>query len=201
MSNSSSSGPGSPAERLPPRVSWRDRLTALAFGAIFVALTTATLTIQWPTGGRYALQAGEVSPADIRAPESIDYISDSLTEEMRKEAERRVPGVYEPVRRARSEQVTRSREVLDLIEAIRADESRSTEQKIEALQALPDVQLEAGDWSLLLSLDDEAWQRVRTVAPDVINVVMVGEIRETLLPAVKRSIPNYVDLETMTRPG
>ncbi len=194
MSNSSSSGSGSPAERLPPRVSWRDRLTALAFGAIFVALTTATLTIQWPTGGRYALQAGEVSPADIRAPEFIDYISDSLTEEMRKEAERRVPGVYEPVRRARSEQVTRSREVLDLIEAIRADESRSTEQKIEALQALPDVQLEAGDWSLLLSLDDEAWQRVRTVAPDVINVVMVGEIRETLLPAVKRSIPNYVDL-------
>ena len=142
MSTLPTSGPASPLERLPATVSWRDRLTALAFGAVFVALTTATLTIQWPTSGRFTLQTGEVSPADIRAPQSIEYISDSLTEEARKDAERRVPDVYEPARRVRSEQVARSKEVLDSIEAVRGDESISLEQKIEALQALPDLQLE-----------------------------------------------------------
>ena len=176
-------------------MSWRDRLTALAFGAVFVALTTATLTIQWPTGGRFTLQTGEVSPADIRAPQSIEYISDSLTEEARKDAERRVPDVYEPARRARSEQVARSNEVLDAIEAVRNDESISLEQKTEALQALPDVQLEPGDWQLLLLLDDEAWKRVRTEAPAVINAVMLGEIRDTQLAAVMRNVPNYVNSE------
>ena len=158
-------------------------------------LTTATLTIQWPTGGRYTLEVGEVSPADIRAPELIEYISDSLTEEARKEAERRVQDIYEPARRARGEQVTKARDALDSIEAIRADENSSAEQKIAALQAMPDLQVEAGDLEVLLSFDDEAWQRVRTVAPEVINVVMLGEIREMQLPVVRRSIPNYVDLE------
>lgn len=195
MSALPSSNPTSPLERSPTGVSWRDRLTALAFGAIFVALTTATLTIQWPTGGRYTLQAGEVSPADIRAPESIEYISNSLTEEARRDAERRVPDVYEPARRARSEQVARSQEVLDSIETIRNDGSGSAEQKTQALQALPDVQIEPSDWQLLLLLDDEAWKRVRTEAPVVINTVMLGEIRDTQLAAVMRSVPNYVNSE------
>ena len=195
MSTLPASGPTSPLERLPASVSWRDRLTALAFGAVFVALTTATLTIQWPTGGRFTLQTGEVSPADIRAPQSVEYISDSLTEEARKDAERRVADVYEPARRARSEQIARSNEVLDVIEAVRNDESISLEQKTEALQALPDVQLEPGDWQLLLLLDDEAWKRVRTEAPAVINAVMLAEIRETQLAAVMRNVPNYVNSE------
>ena len=137
MSTLPASDPTSPLERLPASVSWRDRLTALAFGAVFVALTTATLTIQWPTGGRFTLQTGEVSPADIRAPQSVEYISDSLTEEARKDAERRVADVYEPARRARSEQIARSNEVLDAIEAIRNDESISLEQKTEPSRPCP----------------------------------------------------------------
>lgn len=195
MSTLPASDPTSPLERLPASVPWRDRLTALAFGAVFVALTTATLTIQWPTGGRFTLQTSEVSPADIRAPQSVEYISDSLTEEARKDAERRVADVYEPARRARSEQIARSNEMLDAIEAVRNDASISFEQKTEALQALPDVQLEPGDWQLLLMLDDEAWKRVRTEAPAVINAVMLAEIRETQLAAVMRNVPNYVNSE------
>ncbi len=195
MASSAASSPSTSIKRPVARVSWRQRLTALAFGAVFVALTTATLAVQWPTGGRYALEAGEVSPADIRAPQSIEYISNSLTEEARKEAVRRVQDVYEPMRRARIDQVSRARNALDAIEALRADGSSTAEQKIEALRAIPDVQMETEDLSLLLSLDEEAWRRVRTVVPDVINVVMLGEIRETQLPLVRRSIPNYVGLE------
>ncbi len=195
MSSSTSSPLGSQAERPARRVPWRDRLVALAFGALFVALTTATLTIQWPTGGRYTLEVGEVSPADIRAPESVEFISESLTEEARKDAERRVVPVFEPVRRARSEQVQRARETLDAVEAIRVDEDSTARQQVAALQAaLPVAQLEPGDWQLLLTLDDEAWQRVRVEVPDVINVAMLSEIRESQLAAVLRNVPNYVNL-------
>ncbi len=51
------------------------RFKALAYGAVFVLLTTLVLAVQWPTSGRYALAVGDVSPADIRAPNSIEWIT------------------------------------------------------------------------------------------------------------------------------
>ncbi|MCB0205310.1 MAG: HDIG domain-containing protein [Anaerolineae bacterium] len=177
------------------------RFKALAYGAVFVLLTTLVLAVQWPTSGRYALTVGEVSPADIRAPRSIDYISDTLTEEARQQAERRVADIYEPVRRVRSEQVDRAGEIFTLIDGLRADTSLSAAQKVEAIQELPDVQLEIADIASLLSLDDDAWERVKGEVPGALNVILLGEIRDTTLAAARRRVPSYIDLRDDTEAG
>lgn len=200
--SSNSAGPLSSSGVVEPRqVSLATRFKALAYGVVFVLLTTLVLAVQWPTSGRYALAVGEVSPADIRAPNSIDYISETLTEEARLQAERRVADVYEPVRRVRSQQVDRAREIFAQIDDLRADTSLSAEQKIAAIQEIPDVQLDVVDIASLLSLDDAAWERVKTEVPGALNVILVGEIRDTTLAAARRRVPSYIDLRDDTEAG
>ena len=177
------------------------RFKALAYGAVFVLLTTLVLAVQWPTSGRYALAVGDFSPADIRAPNSIEYISDTLTEEARLAAERRVTDVYEPVRRVRSEQVDRAREVFALIDNLRADNSLSAAEKVAAIQGLPDIQLDVADIAAILSLGDDAWERVKGEVPGALNVILLGEIRDTTLVAARRRVPSYIDLRDDTEAG
>lgn len=183
--------PGTPTKK---RLSLRSRLWLLGFGALFVIGTTLALVVQWPPMGQFALRVGDVSPTDIRSPQFVEYISEVLTEDARLQAERRVADVYEPVRRVRSEQVTRAREVTDFVAALRADQAISIEQKLETLAALPDVQIEEDEWRVLLALDDEAWERVVAEVPNVLSFVMLSEIRDNQLATIRRRVPSFIDL-------
>ncbi len=174
---------------------WRRLVSALAFGGVLVLIVTLALAVRWPLAGRFDLAVGDVAPADIRAVRYIAFISDSLTEEARQLAERRVAEVFEPQRRVRLDQVRRSQQVLALIDTVRKDAESTTEEKLASLQAIPDVQLNAGDWERLLMLDEDAWARVQQEVPDVLNTIMLGEIRETQLPAIQRRVPSFIDLE------
>lgn len=194
-SPSNSAGPLASSESAQPgRLPLATRLKALAYGVVFIALTTLVLAVQWPSSGRFALSVGEVSPVDIRAPASIDYISETATEEARLQAERRVTDVYEPVRGVRSQQLERAREVFALIDGWRADDSLTAAQKVAAVQALPDLQLDVGDIAGILSLDEEAWGRVKTETPPVLNAILLAEIRDTTLAGARRRVPSYIDL-------
>jgi hypothetical protein len=177
-----------------PKRSVRSWLWLLLFGALFIAGTTLALVVRWPATGQYTLREGDVSPSDIRSPQLIEYLSEVRTEEARVQAERRVVDIYEPVRRVRSEQLARAEEVAALIGAVRADGSAPAEQKLQTLSSLPDVQMDAEDWQTLLALDDEAWERVADETPTVLSFVMLNEIRDNQLAAVRRQVPSYVDL-------
>jgi hypothetical protein len=183
--------PGAAAK---PRRSTRDWLLLLALGALFVAGTTLALVVQWPAMGQYTLRVGDVSPADIRSPQLIEYLSEALTEDARVQAERRVADVYEPVRRMRSEQMARAEEVAALIGVVRADGSATVEQKLQTLGSLPDIQLDPEDWQAALALNDEAWDRVADEIPTVLSFVMLSEIRDNQLAAIRRRVPSFVDL-------
>lgn len=176
------------------RLPLRSRLWLLGFGALFVIGTTLALVVQWPPMGQFALRVGDVSPSDIRSPQLVEYISEVLTEEARLQAERRVVDVYEPVRRVRSEQLARAREVTDLISAVRADETSSAEQKLADLASLPDVQIETEEWLVLLALDEEGWARVVSEVPTVLSFVMLSEIRDNQLATIRRRVSSFVDL-------
>lgn len=177
-----------------PRRSVRDWLLLLSLGALFVAGTTLALVVQWPAMGQYTLRVGDVSPADIRSPQLIEYLSEALTEDARVQAERRVADVYEPVRRVRSEQMARAEEVTALISAVRADGAATAAQKLQTLGGLPDVELEPEDWQAALALDDEAWARVADEVPTVLSFVMLSEIRDNQLAVIRRRVPSFVDL-------
>lgn len=190
----SNASPLFPGAAAPPRRSTRDWLLLLALGALFIAGTTLALVVQWPAMGQYTLRVGDVSPTDIRSPQLIEYLSEVLTEDARVQAERRVVDVYEPVRRVRSEQMARAGEVVALISAVRADDTATTEQKLQTLSSLPDVQLEPEDWQVIVALDDEAWARVADEIPTVLSFVMLSEIRDNQLASIRRRVPSFVDL-------
>jgi hypothetical protein len=179
----------------PRRAIWRGRISVFAFGVVFVLLVTLALAVRWPLTGRFDLTAGDVAPNDILAPRYIAFISDSLTEEARQLAERRVADVFEPQRRMRTDQVRRAQQVQAIVDAVRIDAESNSEEKLQALQAIPDVQLAAADWERLLALDDDSWVRVQQEVPDVLNTIMLSEIRESQLPSVQRRVPSFIDLE------
>ncbi|MEA3336343.1 MAG: HDIG domain-containing protein [Chloroflexota bacterium] len=195
MTTSSFSGPLRDDEKAVKRLTWRSYLAALAYGILFVLFTMATLVIQWPLSGQYNLEVGDVSPVDIRAPERIEYISESLTEQRRLEAELRVPDVYEPQRRVRTEQVAYARDVLDYIETVRYDTFASDQEKLVNLVNAENVPLEEATWQQVLDLEEEPWQRIRNEVPAALNVIMLREIRDTQLASARRTVPNYIDLE------
>jgi putative nucleotidyltransferase with HDIG domain len=177
-----------------PARSVRSWLLLLVLGAIFVAGTTLALVIQWPVMGQYTLRVGDVSPSDIRSPQLIEYLSEVQTEEARVQAERRVADIYEPAHRVRSEQLARAKEIVALIKATRADEAATAEQKLQTLSSLPDVQLEAEEWQTLLALNEEGWLRVADEVPTVLSFVLLSEIRDSQLAAIRRQVPSFVDL-------
>lgn len=194
--SSKSAGPlSSNGSETPRRVPLATRFKALAYGAAMVVLTTLVLAVQWPSSGRYALSVGEVSPVDIRAPAPVEYISDLATEEARLLAERRVTDVYEPVRRVRNDQIERAREISALIDGWRADASMTAQDKVAAIQGLPDLNLETEEATAILSLNDEAWARVKQETPAVLNAILLSEIRDTTLAGARRRAPSYVDLD------
>lgn len=176
------------------RPSIRSTLLLLLFGALFIVGTTLALVVRWPTMGQFALRVGDVSPTDIRAPQFIEYISEALTEDARLQAERRVADVFEPVRRVRSEQLARAREVAAIIASVRADDSNILDQKLQTLSNLPDIQLEQEEWQTVLTLDDEAWERVADEVPMVLSFVLLNEIRDSQLATIRRRVPSFVDL-------
>lgn len=193
MTAQPSAGPLSTDERKRRLMDWRSYLIALAYGIVFVLLTTLTLAMTWPSTGQFELNVGDVSPTDIRSPRYIAFISESLTEEARQEAANRAPDIFVPLPGVRGDQVRRSHAVLELIENVRNSED-SESAKLARLQAIPEVSLDQATWQGILALDDEAWQRVKAQVPTGLNMVLLNQIRDTQLESARRLVPGYIDL-------
>ncbi len=169
---------------------------ALVFGAILVLLTTVVLVLQWPLSGQYNLALGDVSPVDIRSPRYVAFISESLTEADRQAAERRVIEQFEPLPRARADQVRRARDIMAAISEVRGqgEAGTATAEQIAQFRQLPDIPLADEQWQAILQLDETGWERVAIQVPAVLNVIMLNEIRENQLETFRRNVPAYLDL-------
>ena len=178
------------------RISWSERLPGLLCGAIFAIVAIFILTLRFSPADRIALNPGDVSPVDIRAPRDHQYISKVLTEEARRRAEAAVPDEYDPPQaKIRHQQVARAREVLDYISSVRADTYASEQEKIAWIKAIPDVTLSPETISQMLALSDEAWLRVVSEVPLVVNRAMREEIREHQLAQARRRVESLIGLQ------
>jgi len=178
------------------RIAWRERLPGLLSSALFALAAILILTLRFSPTDRIALKPGDVSPVDIRAPRAHDYISEVLTEEARRRAEAAVPDVYDPPQaKIRHQQVARAREILDYIGSVRADTYASREDQIAWIQAIPDISLPLQAITQTLELSDEAWLRVASEVPLVINRAMREEIREHQLALARRRVEGMIGLQ------
>jgi len=177
-------------------IPWRERLPGLFFGALFALGAILILVLRFSPTDRIALKPGDVSPVDIRAPRSHHYISEVLTEEARRRAEAAVPDVYDPPQASiRHQQVARAREIVDYIGSVRADAYASEQDKAAWIRAIPDISLPPQAITQTLALSDEAWLRVASEVPLVVNRVMREEIREHQLAQARRRVDSLIGLQ------
>ena len=136
-----------------------------------------------------SLSVGNVSTQDIRAPQTFTFVSDSLTEAARDQAEQAVLPVYLAADPAISrQQIENMRGVLNYINSVRSDEFATQEQKISDLQALENITLTTEMATNLLSFNQEKWQSIQNEALFVLEEVMRSTIREDQITQAKRSV-------------
>jgi hypothetical protein len=174
---------------------WRDPRVWI-LGALFTLGTAAILILPLLTAGRIDLNAGEVASEDIRAPRSLTYDSDMLTNQARDDAEQNVSTQYDPLDpRVARQQIARVRQVANFVRAVRADSLSSTDQRRAALNAIDGVTLTPDTIAQILSLSAEAWQRTADEVIAVVDLAMRSEIRDMNVAEIKARLPALVAID------
>jgi putative nucleotidyltransferase with HDIG domain len=141
------------------------------------------------------LSAGDVAPGDFQAPQTLEYISEILTEDARDAAESAVAPMYAPPNPSTARgQIERLRAALEYITLVREDENATPEQKAGDLAALQDARLQPATVESLLGMPEARWEAIRQESLSVLEQVMRRAIREPELDTTRRSVPSLVSL-------
>jgi len=166
------------------------------FVLVFAAMVAAVLLSEWLSTNRVALREGQVSPADIRAPQRLTYVSQILTAEAREEAAQAVVPLFDPpdAQVARG-QVERARQILAYLDALRHDSYATTEEKESMMEAIEGLQLSPTAHSRILDFSPADWQRVAEETVRVLEHSMRQEIRTDNLNEARRQVPTLIALD------
>ncbi len=167
--------------------------------ASFVLLTTLLVayeSIFLGVNNIAALREGDVTPQDIRAPQTIaPYVSDVLTEQRQQEVRNAVDPIYYPPDPAISRQQSDfARQVLAYIDNVRADVYGTPQQKADDLRDIVDLGLDDANIDQIITMNDAAWQQINEQITSVLERVMQREIREANLEAVINQLPLQVSV-------
>ncbi len=139
------------------------------------------------------LAAGDVATADITAPLTVSYFSDSLTEAARQAASDAVPPVYEPIapladirdRQLRIyDNVARSvRTILIQRDAATIDPDEVLTRLASAVPAFSDDQI-----ALLAALPVDTWTRITDAGRAVLETTLSAEVRDDMLADARQQL-------------
>ena len=159
------------------------RVRATAFVLIAGVLTAVALLFAPPASVSYSV--GEVAKGAIRAPRSVSFVSESLTEAERNKAEAAVPKqlVTDPAIVANAS--SRMQGAVTGIGRIRADAAVPRDQKIAALVRLPDVALTPAIATDIVDMTQPEWDQVAASLDGALRTLYIQGIRVEQLDAVK----------------
>jgi putative nucleotidyltransferase with HDIG domain len=139
------------------------------------------------------LQAGDVSPQDLRALSDLQYVSQIKTEEARTAAERAVDPIYAPADPVIARgQLEKSSSILSYITSVRLDTYATPDQKKADLAALEGINLQSKDIEYLLAISSTRWDTIQSEALNVLEQVMRNPIRTDDLESVRQNLPSMV---------
>jgi len=173
-----------------------DRLSlvrAMALSAFLAVVTSIVLLTDLLPSNRVTLNAGEVSPQDIRAPADLTYESQIRTRQAQDAQAALVQEIYDPPDSsiARQQEV-RARQILDYLSSVRQDSYASPRQKADWIAAIPDLALTAEVIGQALALSEPEWQEVREETVRVLVRAMQSEIRDGQVDAARRRVPTLI---------
>lgn len=172
---------------------WRARWH-LALFAVAVALGIFVAQIvDWPSVANLTIEAGEISPTDIRAPHPVTFTSLLLTDEARARAAAGVAKIYAPPQtRVARQQLTLAVQVLDFIRQVRGDAIAADEQKIAWLQNIAPAPVDEATAAAILAIGNERWPIVAEETVRVLDAAMRSVIREGELQSAQRAVPSLI---------
>src|SRR5438477_1536600 len=115
------------------------RARIAAFVTIAGILTAAALLLSPPATVTY--DVGAVADRAIRAPRSVSFVSESLTEAEREKAAAAVPKQYATNPAIVANASSRLANVVTAVGRIRAEAAQNRDQKVAAITKIPDVSL------------------------------------------------------------
>jgi putative nucleotidyltransferase with HDIG domain len=166
---------------------------AVLLGVFLTAVTAVVLLADFLPSDQVVLNPGDVSAVDILAPADKTYESAIRTRQAQDSQAALVPDYYDPpdTSIARQQEVL-ARQILDYIATIRHDDYASLEEKTGWITAIPDLTLSPEVIDQLLALSEQAWQEVQEETVRVLVQAMQGEIKESQVAAVRRTVPTLV---------
>jgi len=165
--------------RLRTAVRTDPRVRASAFVLIAGVLTAVALLVAPPATVTYSV--GEVAKGAIRAPRSVSFISESLTEAERNKAEAAVPKQVATDPAILTTATGRVQSAATAIGRIRAD-AQQRDQKIASLVQLPDPTLIATD---IVDMTQPEWDQVAASLDGALRTLYAQGIRAEQLEAVR----------------
>lgn len=173
-------------------------LGVVLVAVVFVLLSTLIVafdSIFQTQNNISTLQVGSIVGEDVRAPLSVTYVSDVLTERERQAAMESVTPIYDPPDpNVARQQIMLLQQILDFIDNVRRDPYGTEQQKIEDISQISALQLEPAVIRTILQMDDETWRSVVGEAVSVLERVMRESIREVDLSLTTDQLPSQVAL-------
>ncbi len=162
-------------------------ISVLVYGAIVQPWSLRQISLR--------LSVGDVAPQDLRAPRSIQYPSEVLTEAARTAAERAVPPIYNPpdtaIARTQNEILN---SILGSISSIRINQLTTLEQKKTEIADIKGLVIQPVSLDILLALSDPRWELVQTEAFKLLEQSMQNPIRTEDLDFARQNLSSQVSL-------
>ncbi len=177
-------------------IPWLARLRVLTVWLGLLVFVTLVLVVRLPFSGQVTLDVGDVASRDVVAPRQITYVSDIQTQQRREMAANAVPDVYDPAQaRVGREQLTLAGQIIEYINAVRADSFADAEDKAAAIRKIEGIDLPDPVVNRIVALPAPAWERVAAEIQVVLERAMREEIRENNLADERRKVPARVRLD------
>jgi putative nucleotidyltransferase with HDIG domain len=176
---------------------WWEWVRLILLGIALAGISATVMVFPLLPTDQVVIEAGEVAPRDILAPNRVSYESAILTAEQQDRAAAAVAPIYtDPDPLLARQQFDRARQVLDYLGTVRADTLASPAQQRGLIWDVTELShLSAEALNNLLGLSDDSWDRVEHETLRVIGVAMRSEIREHRLAEVMEGVPDLVSLD------
>jgi putative nucleotidyltransferase with HDIG domain len=178
-------------------IPWPNRARVLIAGALGIFLGVAILVINFPLGGKVALQEGYVSTRDIEAPRQATYVSEILTQQRRDLAINAVPDIYDPPQtRVVRQQLALANRVLDSIAAARSESGLvDLGVRVSEIEETTSIGLTSKTIERILTMPQDKWDGIASEVQVVLERAMQEEIRESNLADERRKVTARVRLD------
>ncbi len=163
-----------------------------------LAFLSAGLLIALPLNVTTALpvEVGQPAPQTLLAPATVTFVSDELTNLARQQAADAVADVYDPPRTGIArQQILRLRDVIELIDDLRASEDLPLNDKIDQITSQVDMALGEDQARQILALSEDSWITTQNEALLALERIMQGQVRADQLDQIRRAAPALLSID------